>query len=380
MKIGIDIRTLLDAQYSGVPEYTYNLVKEILRQDRENQYKLFYNSGRDASERIPAFGAPNAEVVHTRYPNKIFNNIMQRIIGAPRIDRLLGVDLFFMPNLGFVSLSPNCRKIITIHDLSFMRYPEFYSFKRRLWHKLMRVAEILRKFDQIVAVSENTKRDIVELMGVQAEKIKVIHNGITAGFGPISDRKKLEEIRRKYDLPDKFILALSTIEPRKNIEGIILAFDRCVRERTIGDDCALVIAGARGWKSAPVYKTWRRAACRDRIKFVGYVDATDKPYLYNSASLFVYPSFYEGFGFPPLEALACGCPVIASNAASLPEITDCMAVMVNPCDIGEIAAAMAERLRQPRAASAEDYAQAVLSKYSWQTAARNYIELFNGRG
>ena len=134
MKIGIDIRTLMDENWSGVSGYTYNLVRKILEVDRSREYRLFYNSGRDVSSRIPEFNADNARVVRIRYPNKIFNYFMQKTLSRPKIDRLLGVERFIAPHINFLSLSSRCRKIITVHDLSFLRYPEFFSWRKNIWH------------------------------------------------------------------------------------------------------------------------------------------------------------------------------------------------------------------------------------------------------
>ncbi len=284
-----------------------------------------------------------------------------------------------MPNIGFISLSGKCRKIITIHDLSYLRYKEFFSLKRRAWHRIINVKRILKEFDLVVAVSENTKQDILEFSGINEAKIKVIHNGISSGFKPIKDKEKLNRVKRKYRLPEKFILSLSTLEPRKNISGIIQAFDKCVREGSISKDYFLLIAGARGWKDRPIYNTWRAADSRKRIKFLGYIDSSDKAGLYNLANIFVYPSFYEGFGFPPLEAAACGTPVIISAASSLPELIGGRATIVNPYNYGEIASAIAEIAgKQPSEQTASDYnSSRVVNKFSWENAAIKYIELFS---
>ena len=380
MKIGIDIRTLMDARYSGVSEYTLNLLEAIFKIDKKNEYKLFYNSGHDVSRQIPQFAYDNVTVVSTRYPNKIFNNLMQRIWRRPKIDQLLGVDLFFMPNIGFIALSPEGKKIITIHDLSYWRYPEFFSLKRRLWHKLIGVKKILLDFDMVVAVSENTKQDIVEFSRIASEKVQVIYSGIGAQYHQIKneiERKNLASVREKYQLPQKFILYLSTIEPRKNVSGIIKAFEEFILQNMKMKNFGLVIAGAQGWKSKEVFKTWQASRHKEKIKFLGYVDQGDKVYLYNLASLFVYPSFYEGFGFPPLEAMASGCPVITSTVSSLPEIAGQAALMVNPDNIREIAQAMSLIIQD--AYSRNNLVKKALEtvqKFSWEKTAQGYLQLF----
>lgn len=377
MKIGIDIRTLMDIQYSGIPEYTLNLIKEILKLDKKNEYKLFYNSGKDISDKIPKFD--NAEIIKTNYPNKLFNNLMQRVLGAPKIDQLIKADIFFMPNIGFVSLSNRCKKIITIHDLSFLRFPEFFSLKRRIWHGIINIKKILNQFDKIIAVSENTKNDLIDLCNIKAEKIKVIYHGVGGEYKVIEpNNQKLNEVKKKYALPDDFILYLGTLEPRKNVEGIIQAYGElreknkprtkdisCRRHYTT--DCdklfnhpnlseeffvrgknlenfKLVIAGGRGWKYKNIFKIWSESKYKDSIIFLGYIEGADKVYLYNLASLFVYPSFYEGFGLQLLEAMACGTPVTCSFTSSLPEVAGGAAVMVDPYDTNNIASAMEQIL------------------------------------
>ena len=378
MKIGIDIRTLMESQYSGVSEYTLNLLTEIFRQDQKNQYKLFYNSGRDISARMPKFDFPNVEIVASRYPNKLFNNILQRIFQWPKIDQKLGVDLFFVPNIGFISLSDKCKKIITIHDLSFLRYGEFFSWKRRLWHKLIDVKKIVRSFDCIIAVSENTKRDLIESCGISEEKIKVIYSGIGKEFKIIS-KEENNQVKTKYNLPDKFILFLGTIEPRKNIGGLIRAYSQFRNDNPEMSDVNLVLVGGRGWKFKNIFREYENSKYKSDIIWLDYIDATDKPAVYNLASLFVYPSFYEGFGFPPLEAMACGVPVISSNSSSLPEIVADAGILITPNNISELATAIETVLKN------EDLRKTLISRglenvkrFSWEECAGEYIRNFGG--
>src|SRR3989344_5403870 len=249
MKIGIDIRTLMDAQYSGVSEYTLNLIQNILKLDQKNDYRLFYNSAHDISNRIPRFDYPNVKIIKFNYPNKILNYIGFKMLGMPRIDKLLDVDVFFMPHINFMAFSGKAKSILTVHDLSFLRYGEFFSLRKNFWHRMLNVKKMIKQADKIVAISESTKNDIVELYGADPAKIKVIHSGIGEEFKVI-DRQdaRMQEIKKKYGLPDKFILFLGTIEPRKNLEGLIIAFDR-LRTKNAGlGDHKLVVAGGRGWK------------------------------------------------------------------------------------------------------------------------------------
>ncbi|MFA6306274.1 MAG: glycosyltransferase family 1 protein [Patescibacteria group bacterium] len=383
VKVAIDIRTLMDARYSGVSEYAFNLIKEILRLDNRNEYRLFYNCFGDCAS-MPEFAGKNVEVIKYNYPNKILNYLFFKFFNYPKIDKELEADIFFMPHINFIGMSSAGKSLITIHDLSFLRYPEFFSRRKNFWHKMINVKKLIKRFDYVIAVSEHTKRDIVELCGISPDKIKVIYPGLGAEFTDIKIAgDKSAAIKRKYDLPDKYILYLGTVEPRKNVDGIIRAYNQlrtCLPDGQGYElrDYKLVIVGGRGWKSEKIYKELEQSEFKADIKFLGYVDAEDKAYLYNSASVFIYPSFYEGFGFPPLEAMASGLPVIASYAASLPEVAGGAALMVNPYNISELALAMREvltdeNLRNKLIKRGLEQAK----KFSWEKTAKEYLEILN---
>ncbi len=377
MKIGIDIRTLMDQKYSGIPEYSLRLLREILKIDGRNEYILFYNSFKDVENRIPEFKNENVRIVKTKYPSKLFGYILQNIFAWPKLDRLLDVDVFFMPHVNFFAISARAKTIITVHDLSFLLYPDFFSFKKNIWHKMLNVGSNLKKFDQVIAISENTKQDLIEQCGVDKDKIKLIHSGISDDFRKIElNNSRLFEVRRKYKLPDNFILYLGTIEPRKNVDGLILAYEKLMDENPKLRHLELVIAGARGWKYQKTIKLWKKSKYSDKIKLTSYINREDKVYLYNLAKIFVYPSFYEGFGFPPLESMACGTPVIASANSSLTEILGDAAILINPYNINSIKQAMKELLQN------KDYEQELIrrgyinvDKYNWNQTAEKFLQL-----
>jgi glycosyltransferase involved in cell wall biosynthesis len=391
MKIGVDIRVLMDKYYSGVSEYTANLLSAILGQDKLNNYKLFYNSWRDLGTRLDPWSGANSQLIGTRIPNKIFYGL-EKFLAYPKIDKILGgVDVFWSPHFNFTSLSGPAsgpKKVITVYDLSFLRYPEFFSWRKRLWHGAIGVKKVLRQADAIVAISENTKRDIIELVGVAPEKISVIYPGNNISRREVSEAEK-QEFFQKRGLaatggagPGRFILFIGNIEPRKNLQGLIAAFNtlRSNSAQTDGskfNDIKLVLAGADGWKNEEIYKAWRRSPYKDDIKFLGYISQTEKEILYSAASILAYPSFYEGFGFPPLEAMTYGLPVVCSNVSSLPEVVGDAALMVNPFRAEEIAAALQliltdNNLRERLAA--KGYARVKL--FFWDKAAAEYLQLF----
>ncbi|MFA4833441.1 MAG: glycosyltransferase family 1 protein [Patescibacteria group bacterium] len=379
MKIGIDIRTLMEKEYSGVSEYTLNLVKAILEQDRENEYKLFYNSGRNISGRMPEFKYKNAQVVSTHYPNKIFNYLMQKTLRQPKVDQLLGVDVFWLPNLNFISLSPKAKKILTVHDLSFLRYPDFFSLRRNLWHYIIDIKKLIRESDEIIAVSENTKNDIIELGEISEKKVKTIYSGVAEEFGVIDkNNEALREVKEKYNLADKFILFLGTQEPRKNIIGLIKAYNEFRKNRAGGkEEVELVIVGGKGWKEKGVVNEWKKSKYQGDIKFLNYIPRQDKVYLYNLATVFVYPSFYEGFGLPPLEAMACGLPTIVGFSSSLPEVAGGASLLVDPYKPQEIAQAIEKILSDGNLKNnLIEKGKAKASEFSWQKAAGEYLDVF----
>ncbi|MEA1963362.1 MAG: glycosyltransferase family 1 protein, partial [Patescibacteria group bacterium] len=383
MKIGIDISTLMDAYFSGVSEYSYNLIKKIIEKDKKNEYILYFNSFAPKNFKINFFKYPDVKVIQTRYPNKIFNHIMQNLFKFPKVDKFLGkVDLFFSPHLNFYNYTNAPKKIITIHDLSFVKYPEFFSLRKNLWHKMINIKKIPQKYDKIIAVSHNTKNDLIELFNIPENKIQVIYSGIENDMRKISEQelnliRDNYDFKQKYNLPNKFILYLGTIEPRKNIENTIKAFEVFLEKNPKETDYKLVIAGGSGWKNKNIFKTWKNSAQKNNIKFIGYIDKNDKKYLYNLASLFIFSSYYEGFGFPPLEALACGCPVITANNSSLSEIIGDYSTLINPYDISSIAKAIELHCfnKINNNIFLEKFAN-IKEEYSWDKCAKKYLDFF----
>lgn len=384
MNIGIDIRPLMHPTRTGVGEYTYELLNAIFTLDTTNQYFLFYNSQKDVTSQIPRWNNSNVHYVHTAWPNKVFN-VCIKLFGWPKLDKLITsqhnshpiIDWFYSPNLNFTALSKNTKHLITIHDLSFEFFPEFYTHKRQLWHKIINYRRQCHNAAKIIVPSANTKRDLVDKYRISPDKIQVLYPGLSAVFQNLDTenlRREQMQIKKKYFLPENFILFLGTIEPRKNISGIIEAFEKI--QSTLSPDYALVIAGAPGWKNKDTYSVAHKSSAHEQIKFIGYIAPEDKPALYASASLFVYPSFYEGFGFPVLEAMAMGVPVITSNRSSLPEIASTAARLVNPNKTNEIATAIRQLLANHTARATQiKNGLSAASKFSWENTARAWLDL-----
>jgi len=376
MVIGIDIRVLARGARTGIEEYTINLLSELLRLEPKINYQLFYNAYQKAELKHAWLSLENVQIKDFRFPNRLFF-VSARYFNRPKIDRLLkDIDIYFNPHFFTAPLSTKCKRVITFHDLSFEHFPMFFSWRKRVWQKLlMNAKREAEKADRIIAVSQSTKDDLINLYGIEPEKIKVIYSGVGDQFKSINrEDMVVSAVRRKYNLPEKFILYFGTVEPRKNLVGLIKAFELLRNKHQI----KLIIAGAKGWLEQEIFKTAKESKYSQDIIFTGFIDEADKPCLYNLAELFVYPSFFEGFGFPPLEAMACGLPTIVSNSSSLPEVVSQAALTVNPYNIDEIALAMetvlADNDLQERLIKA-GIEQA--KKFSWQKSAEETLKILS---
>lgn len=327
MRIGFDARCLEEENISGVGEYTFELLKNLLKLDTLNNYVLFSNSFKQKnSHRFECFQQhPNVELKRYSFPNKILNFFFW-YLNFPKIHTLIGdTSVFFVPNINFLSFSRKNRAIATFHDLSFERNANFFPLKTRLWHNyFVNPRKIARYAKKIIAVSTSTKKDLEEIYGIAPQKIEIVSHGVSDEFRPIDRRDpKLTKIRKKYGLPENFIFYLGNIEPRKNISSIITAHKKLIQINPNHAKLELVLAGN-------LNPLCRNLAEEKNITVCGYIERADRPYVYNMASIFVYPSFFEGFGLPILEAMACGTPSIASNNSSIPEVAGNAAILVDP--------------------------------------------------
>lgn len=366
MKIFIDINGLSSTK-TGIENYIYFLVKNLLKSDKENDYFLY---GPDLKK--DPFPDVSKKINSFLLSRKMIEEISRRL-HFPRISKEFSIYHLSSPALPFF-FSSKTKLISTIHDVSFFYYPEFIISEDCLRYFIIAISEQIRRSDSIIAVSKNTAEDIKKAFSIPDEKIKVIYNGINHDhFFPSGNFKETMPF-----LPEKFILSLGTIEPRKNHLNLIKAFEMFCH-KTGNKDLHLLVAGKKGWKYEPVFNYLENSKVKNLIVFIDYVPYEILPDLYRKALFFIYPSFYEGFGLPVLEAMACGCPVITSNTSSLPEVVGEAGLLVDPSSPEHIASSM------ERMVTEEDLRQLLSNKgikrsksFSWEKTARETQKVYQG--
>ncbi|MCK4518548.1 MAG: glycosyltransferase family 4 protein, partial [Candidatus Omnitrophica bacterium] len=237
--------------------------------------------------------------------NRILRILWEQVV-LPLLIKKYEIKLLHCP-VNIAPLACNCKTVVTVHDLSFMKLKKSHNYLQMLYLKKF-TSLSCKKADKIIAVSKSTKKDIVECCKIPEDKIQVIYNGISDEFKIINDNDGLNDIKNKYSLPDKFLLYVGTLEPRKNVPAIIKAFQKCQKDNKF--DYKLVIAGSKGWAYQEIFTLVKELSLSKDVTFTGYIENNDLPYLYNLAKLLVYPSLYEGFGLPLIESMACGTPVV----------------------------------------------------------------------
>ena len=367
MKIGIDL-SFITQDRVGVDQYVYNLLKAIAAIDRENLYFLYSN-------RVipPDFKVLGDNFLIKEQKEKILPRLIWVQWVLPRLAGRDGVDLLHAPCYVAPKKAP-CPVVITYHDMASWLFPEKFRLKHRLVYGTL-VPLYAKRADGIITVSESTKKDLLRLFKVQAEKVRVIYEAAAEIFKPVTDEKLLADARRKFLLPEKLILFVGMMEPRKNIPVLIRAFKKF---RAGGFKHKLVIAGKKGWLYDEIFETIKLLELEDEIIFTGYVKDTELPAIYGCADMFVYPSGYEGFGLPPLEAMACGVPVITTRISSIPEVTGDAAVLLeDPADYEKLAEAMR------KVAADRPFRETLVKKgldrakhFSWRKAAVETIEVY----
>lgn len=382
MRIAIDIRGLARDKQSGVGEYTLELLRAIFEISPEHDFVLL-STGTEMARRyvldnLARIGTDehrsHVRHVHVSEANKKLNlSIFAR--QNPHLDELAKIgtdncDLFFFPNLNFIATN-STPSIVTVHDLSWRIFPHFFTTKDRAWHQAVRPGKTLSDARAVIVPSESTKRDLVSVLGIDGKKIQVIPHGIDHEIFRPKILAQDHGIRSQYKLPKKYILFMGTIEPRKNIHALLDAFEQV---RATDLELKLVLAGGPGWKSADILERIKQT---NGVQYLGYVPAEHRPALYRGAEVFVFPSIYEGFGLPVLEAMACGTPVITSHTSSLPEITEDAAILINPHNANDISAALNQLLGSEKLRTKlSELGLTRAANFDWTKTAQSTLKMF----
>ncbi|MFQ5963116.1 MAG: glycosyltransferase family 4 protein [Candidatus Scalinduaceae bacterium] len=369
-KVVINALPLL-SPLTGIGNYTLNLSRAFLSLDQKNEYTFFYGY---YSKELYTYS--DSSVIRSLY--KVKENLKKSSLigsyGRKCKDILSSLkrqefDLYFESN--FIPTNIRAKKVVTaVCDLSFKKFPHCHP-KDRIKYFDKYFDEGLKRSDRVIVLSSEIKNELVALMGIKKEMIIVIPAGIDRDIFKIYPKEEEERVREKYQLPEKFIFYVGTIEPRKNLKGLLEAYLRLNTKK----EFKLVIAGAPGWKNKDVLQSLSNHI--DDVLFLGNLPNIDVAILMNMASCLIYPSFYEGFGLPPLEAMACGCPVVVSNTSSLPEACGDAAYYVDPYKVDSIAEGIYKVLTD------ETLRFSLINKglersknFSWEQSAKAHLKVF----
>ncbi len=364
-RIGIDARKLHDF---GIGTYIRNLLKQLARIDQVTEYVLICQP---ADLAIVNELGMNFRAI----PETAGNYSVSEQVRIPLIARRERLDLFHAPHYVLPPLT-QCRSIVTIHDVIHLLFPQYLP--GRLAHVYARLSlwAAARRASRILTVSETSKNDILRRFKVPAEKISVIYNAIDDRFNVAPSDEQVQRVRERYQLDSQFVLYVGNIKPHKNLERLIDAFDRL--RRSGFDQLRLLIIGDEISKYPALRRAVHRHKLHKAVRFLGFVPIETLVVLYRLADVFVFPSLYEGFGLPPLEAMASGAPVVTSNVSSLPEVVGDAALLVDPYDAESIAEGMRQVLTDGELRAtlrARGFVRA--QQYSWQQSVEQVYQIYN---
>jgi len=365
--IGLDVSSM-PRERVGAGYYMHNLVAALAGVDVANQYHLL--ARRSLLPDLPAGGgnlrvdglAPESRALRLLWEQTALPVLLAR----HRIDLLHSMHYT-------IPVAVRTKRVVTFHDMTFFLYPGVHTAQKRLFFgAMMRLSA--RLADAVIAVSESTRQDILRILGVDPAKVFAVPSGVSPAFRPAAEPSLVERVRGSYHLPDRIVLYVGVLEPRKNLPALVRAFKGLVDR---GLPHALVLVGRKGWMYGDLFRTVEELGLSGRVIFTGYVPEGDLPLLYNAADLFVYPSIYEGFGLPVLEAMASGVPVVTSNVSSMPEVAGDAAVVVDPRDVEGLEGAMHRILTD--GALREDLAHRGVERaglFSWERTARGTLAVY----
>ncbi len=367
-RIALDCRTVT-APKTGDRTYTLNLMRalaELAGPDAAHEYFLYTTEPTTLTQLEPATPGPRFEsVVLPSRPGWAWTPLV-----FPQDLRRRGMGLAHVQYI-IPPIAP-CPVVTTIHDVAFRRYPELFPLKHRLLLNWL-IPLAAHHAAAVITGSEATRRDLLEFYGIPAEKVHVTPYAADPIYRPMDRRAAQRAVRSRLGVPSPYVLSVGVLQPRKNLPRLVRAYNRAARDFPH----RLVIVGKEGWAGEELRQAVAQAPAGKEPLFTGYVADADLPALYAGADLFAYPSLYEGFGLPPLEAMACGTPVLTSNVSSLPEVVGEAAVTVDPRDESALVAALRRLLAAPadrERLSAAGVARARL--FSWERTARETVEVY----
>jgi glycosyltransferase involved in cell wall biosynthesis len=360
MHIGIDASRSTRPRRTGTESYSLHLIRALLAVDQRNDYTLYFNEA-------PATGLfpPGPRCRHRVMPfPRLWTHLRLSAELALHPPSLLLVPAHVLP-----LIHPR-RSVVTIHDLGYLREPQAHRPLDRLYLDLSNRYHV-RAATRLLAISQATKDDLVRRYGVRPERVTVTYLAAGEEMRPVEDPASVAELKSRLGLAGDYLLYVGTLQPRKNLERLVQAFALVAAQRPA---LQLVIAGKKGWMYEEIFAQVRRLGLEGRVVFPGYVAVEDLPALYTGALAFVFPSLYEGFGMPVLEAMACGAPVVASNTSSLPEVTGNAALLVDPTDVAALAAALL-RIAGDSALRSDLRARGLVqaARFSWERCARETL-------
>src|SRR5687767_2737787 len=368
MRVGFEASALQGCK-SGVGYYTENLLSSIMRTAPEHDYVLFTNREMNGSWR-----RLGNERLYDRRHFPVRALWMQAVL--PGSLRDVRPDVCHFTNY-LAPLSCDCPQIVTIYDMTVFITPRYHHFKKLVLDRTL-IPRVARRADAIITVSNSARYDILRHLKVPREKVKVIAGGVSSHFRPVDDQAQLDAVRSKYGLHQPFILYVGTIEPRKNLTRLIQAFSDLKKS---GLPHKLVIVGQQGWQVGPIFAEVERLGLAKDVLFTGYVPLEELPALYSLCESMAFPSLYEGFGLPVLEAMACGAAVVTSRSSSLIEVAGEAALLVNPLSVDEIADSLRRLHRDPDLrAELRQHGIARSSQFTWEAAARSTLDLYETIG
>jgi len=377
LRVGFDATPAV-RQGAGIGRYTRELLRALALADTESDYRLFFASRNPIAQPLPPL-PPNFRVRQLPVDDIWLVRVWHRLQVPAHVEWLLGpLDLFHSPDFTLPPVRRGTRTMLTVHDLSFVRDPESATPALRDYLNVV-VPRSVARADHVLADSEATRDDLMELYGTPAEKISVLYSGVNPVFRPVTDSATLNAVRAKYGIgPGPFILAVGTLQPRKNYVRLIQAFSNF---KPPTSNLQLVLAGGKGWLYDSIFAEVERLKLSGRVLFPGFVDDADLPALYSAARVLAYPSLYEGFGLPMLEAMACGTPVVTSNVSCMPEVAGGAALCVPPTDVGALAHALTQAIDDESVRAdliVKGFARA--REFTWEKAAKELVGKYHSTG